>query len=420
MEMRLAIAQRLTMAHGIRGGMETQAQSLATGLVAWGHRLVVLTTPHPDGRQEGMEETVPVRYLAPGTYRGYQQRWWEACYHELEQMHRSEPLNVLLSQSAGALGYLPRAVADLRLPVVVIVHGSMSGELRTRLRSVASLRGTYRLARQLLVLPRLFLLWRKAAPMVHRWVVVSHETARDWQRELDIPSERIVVIPNGIDTTRFRPDAEKRQETRARLGILDDAPLLLAVGRLEQEKGFHVAIQALRQVRSRWPGVRLLIVGEGNYRRTLEQTATSLNSQPNAGTARGSTGNNNDAVIFAGYVPNAQLPDLLAAADLFLMPTLCTEAFPLTVVEAMAAGLPVVASNIGGIPTAITDGSTGLLVPTGHADTLARAVERLIQDEPLRRSLAAAAREAAHSRFSREQMVAATEHVLQQAIGNAS
>jgi glycosyltransferase involved in cell wall biosynthesis len=417
-EMRLAIAQRLTMAHGIRGGMETQAQSLAAGLVAQGHRLVVLTTPHPDGHEEGIEETVPVRYLAPGTYRGYQQRWWEACYHELEQMHRSEPLDVLLSQSAGALGYLPRAVADLRLPVVVIVHGSMSGELRTRLRSVTSLRGTYRLARQLLVLPRLFLLWRKAAPMVHRWIVVSHQTASDWQRELDIPSERIVVVPNGIDTSRFRPDAEKRQETRARLGIPEDAPLLLAVGRLEQEKGFQVAIQALRQVRSRWPGVRLLIVGEGNYRRPLEQAAAPLNSQPNAETARENTGN--DAIIFAGYVPNAQLPDLLAAADLFLMPTLCTEAFPLTVVEAMAAGLPVVASNIGGIPTAIEDGHNGLLVPTGSADALARAIEGLIQDEPLRRSLAAAAREAAHSRFSREHMVAATERVLQQAAGKAS
>lgn len=417
-EMRLAIAQRLTMAHGIRGGMETQAQSLAAGLVVRGHRLVVLTTPHPDGHEEGIEETVPVRYLAPGTYRGYQQRWWEACYHELAQMHRSEPLDVLLSQSAGALGYLPRAVADLRLPVVVIVHGSMSGELRTRLRSVTSLRGTYRLARQLLVLPRLFLLWRKAAPMVHRWIVVSHQTASDWQRELDLPSERIVVVPNGIDTSRFRPDAEKRQATRARLSIPEDAPLLLAVGRLEQEKGFQIAIQALRQVRSHLPGVRLLIAGEGNYRRSLEQAAAPLNSQPNAGTARGNTGNS--AIIFAGYVPNAQLPDLLAAADLFLMPTLCTEAFPLTVVEAMATGLPVVASNIGGIPTAITDGSTGLLVPTGSADALARAVERLIQDEPLRRSLAAAAREAAHSRFSREHMVAATERVLQQAAGKAS
>lgn len=83
---------------------------------------------------------------------------------------------------------------------------------------------------------------------------------------LGIPSERIVVIPNGIDTNKFRPDAEKRQETRARLGIPTDAPLLLAVGRLEQEKGFQVAIQALRQVRSHLPGVRLLIAGEGNYR----------------------------------------------------------------------------------------------------------------------------------------------------------
>lgn len=394
--MRLVIPQRLTMAHGVRGGMETQAQILAEGLIARGHEVLVLTTPHPDECREGREGAIPVRYVAPGTWRKYRMAWWNACYEELEQQHRSRPFDLLLSQSAGALGYLPRAVADLRFPCVVIIHGSMTSELHTLWRGARSLRGAYRLVRHLKRLPRLFLLWRKAAPMVDHWVVVSTEIAREWQRELGIPPERITVMPNGIDTETFRPDPEARLETRSQLGISAETPLLLCVGRLEQEKGFQVAIQAVRRLLPRFPTLRLLVVGEGAYRNVLARAAASTDG----------------AVTLTGYAPGQQVARLLAAADIFVMPTLCHEAFPMTIVEAMAAGLPVVASHVGGIPDAVDENRTGMLVPMGSAEALARAIERLLLDPSLRSAMARAARTTALERFSRDHMVAATEHVL--------
>lgn len=394
--MRIVVAQRLTMAHGVRGGMETQAQSLSEGLLARGHDLVTLTTPHPDGLPHAYEGSVPVRYISPGSWRRYQMRWWDSCYRDLMFMHQQQRCDILLSQSAGALGYIPRAAADLRLPCVVIIHGSITGEVRNRFRDTRSLRGIYRLVRHFKRLPQLLLLWKKAVPMVHHWIVVSDETANEWQREFAIPDDRLHVIVNGIDTTLFRPNAAARQVVRSRYGMPPDAPLLIAAGRLEYEKGIQLAVQAVRVLRPRFPSLRLLIAGDGVYRTELERAAAGLG----------------DAVMFAGYVPNKELPELLAAADLFLMPTLRDEGLPMSALESLACGVPLVANRGGGVVNAIDDGCTGFLVPMGDIDALVAATERVLMNDTLRSTMMQAARNVAVARFSRESMVAETERVL--------
>lgn len=398
--MRIAIAQRVTMAHGVRGGMEVQSHILAEGLQQRGHDVVILTTPHPDGRAEGVEGTLPVRYISPGTHRRYDTRWWDACSTTLAHLHEHQPFDVLLSQSAGALGYLAHTAADLRIPAVVVIHGSIQGELRTRWRTCGSPRGFYRLVRHVARQPSLFVRWRKVAPMVRRWVVVSHETAREWQQEQAIPPERLTVIPNGIDTRRFVPDAEARRVVRARLGIADTAPVLVAVGRLEKEKGFHKAIQAVQKLCASVPDVRLLIAGDGVYRATLERMAARTHG----------------AVSLLGHVPNEELPALLAASDVFVMATIRDEGFPMTIPEAMACGLPVVASRVGGIPSAVADGTTGFLVPMGDVAALTQAIARLLTDTSLLHAMSAAAHNMAVTRLSRDHMVAATEQVLSEVV----
>lgn len=398
--MRIIIPQRLTMAHGIRGGMETQAESLASGLVARGHDVTILTTPRPDGSPESIENTIPVRYLGPGTYRFYRRSWWERCYQEVVSLHQQRPVDLLLSQSAGGLGYIERVATDLNIPVVVIIHGSTTGELRTRWRGLWSVRGGIRMAWQLQMLPRLWLRWRRAARFVSRWVVVSRETAREWQWELSIPADRITVLPNGIDTTRFCPDEARRAAARARFGLDEEHPCLLVVGRLEQEKGVHKAISAVKQLLPRFPHLKLVIAGEGAYRQTLEHLAADVRH----------------TVVFLGHVPNQELPDILAMGDLFLMPTLCNEAFPMTIIEAFASGVPVVASRIGGIPSAVEEGKTGLMVGVGDVGALARAIEQLLGDHALRTAMSTAAREAAISRFSRTHMIDMTERVVREVV----
>jgi len=396
--MRIVTAERITLAHGVRGGMEMQAQSLRDGLAARGHSLTVLTTPHPDRRAHD-DGPATLIYQAPGDYRRYRAAWWRACYATLEREQRRAPFDVLLSQSAGALGYLSRARQALALPSVVVLHGTLTGGLRTTLRGARSLRGLYRLGRLLATqLPQHYLRWRAARDDVAHWIAVSDEVKAGWQRELGLPGERISVIPNGVDTARFAPDVAARSATRAALGIADDAPLLVAVGRLEESKGFQLAVRALANLRTLWPAAQLAIVGEGSYRATLQREIDALGL--------------GERVHVLGYRPNAELPALLTAADIFVMPSLCHEAFPLTIVEALACGLPVLATNVGGIPSAITDEQTGLLLPMGDLVAWTAALDRLLRDERRRRAMGALARQVALARFSREQMVAATEQVL--------
>ncbi|HWQ13424.1 MAG TPA: glycosyltransferase family 4 protein, partial [Roseiflexaceae bacterium] len=341
-------------------------------------------------------------YQAPGDYRRYRPSWWRACYATLQREHHRAPFDILLSQSAGALGYLALAHRELDLPSVVVLHGTLAGGLRTALRGARSLRGIYRLGRLLATqLPQHFRLWRAARDVVAHWVAVSDEVASGWRREIGVPAGRISVIPNGIDVIHFAPDPAARAATRAALGIPPGVPVLIAVGRLEQDKGFQIAVRAMASLRERWPAARLIVVGDGAYRTSLEREIAT----------RGL----GDRVSTLGYRPNTELPRLLAAADLFLMPSLCHEAFPLTIVEALASGLPVLASDVGGIPSAIDDGRTGRLLPMGAVPAWAAAIDTLLADERRRRAMGALARQVALARFSRERMVAAFEQVLRAA-----
>lgn len=396
--MRIAIAQRLTLAHGVRGGMETQAHSLASGLAARGHEIVVFSTPlRGDATRTGSEDGIPVRYIAPGTYRGYPPRWWHACYTDLRRLHQQQRFDAILSHSAGALGYMAVARRELAIPATVVLHGTPLGDLRTRLQARPSPREAYRLARTLAGTPGLLLRWRdlvrRAEP---NWLALTPLLAHEWHQQTGARAERITIVPNGVDTERFRPDPVAGAVFRAAHGIAAEVPLLLASGRLEYEKGFHVALAAFAQIRSRQPTTRLVLVGDGRQRTALMAQAAALGG----------------GVIFTGYLPNAQLPAALAAADLFLMPTLCHEGLPMTIIEALACGVPVIASRMGGIPYAVDDGVTGTLVPPADAAVLAAAASALLVDPRRRHAMRALARQVASARLSRPAMVEATERVL--------
>jgi glycosyltransferase involved in cell wall biosynthesis len=150
------------------------------------------------------------------------------------------------------------------------------------------------------------------------------------------------------------------------------APDVLYVGRLVDSKGVHVLLEAL----ARLSGVSAAVAGDGPARAELEELSRDL----------GLT----DRVRFLGWIGQEQRAALLRGSRVFVLPSLWDEPFGIVGVEALGAGLPVVATAAGGIPDWLDDGVTGILVPRGDRDTLARALDRLLQDEPLRRRYASA------------------------------
>ena len=178
---------------------------------------------------------------------------------------------------------------------------------------------------------------------------------------------KVVVIPGGVDTERFNPGINGSQ-VRARHN-LEDSKVILFVGALtrwHRYKGLDILIKAFMDIQRQLNEVRLLVVGDGELKMEYQTSCSTIGKK----------------VIFAGNVDDNQLPDYYAASDLLVLPSLDrSEGFGLTLLEANATGKPVVASNVGGIPSIVTHGVNGLLVPPRDEITLARTVVNLMEDE---------------------------------------
>jgi phosphatidylinositol alpha-mannosyltransferase len=176
------------------------------------------------------------------------------------------------------------------------------------------------------------------------------------------------VIPNGCDVDAFARGSPAEG--------LPPGRRVLWVGRLDPQKGFGVAVRAFERVAGVFPEVRLVVIGEGRDIGAVELLAPDVRSR----------------VDLLGTVPHDRLPAYHAAAEVFLSPALGQESFGIVLVEAMAAGLPVVASDIPGYREVVADGREGLLVPPGDAGAVAAALERVLGDRSLAARLGAAGR----------------------------
>lgn len=237
---------------------------------------------------------------------------------------------------------------------------------------------------------RRFALWKPIITAANTWAVrkfdavvsISREIADELMR-LGVSPDRIHCIPNGIDTDTCCPaDEATQRELRRALG-LPEGPVVVYTGRLVPRKGVDVLLRAWTTCRSAATEATLLIIGKGNASDDLRQLADELKP----GTS----------VRFMGELSDV-LP-WLQAADIYVMPSR-QEGLPNALLEAMAVGLPIVATRIGGIVDIVEEGQSGTLVPADDVDALANALSDLLTDAAARVKLGAGARETAVHRFS--------------------
>ncbi|HSB20523.1 MAG TPA: glycosyltransferase [Anaeromyxobacteraceae bacterium] len=226
---------------------------------------------------------------------------------------------------------------------------------------------------------------RLAARCVDAFVAVSPEIAELARRRREVDERRLSVIPNGIELGHFHPAPAARERVRRELGIDAASWVVGTVGRIAVEKNQALLLRAVAPLLG--PRTRLLVAGDGPLLGPLSELATALG--------------------IAAFVhllgARRDVPDVLNALDAF---ALCsnTEGLPLVLPEAMATGLPVVSTSVGGIPTVIDEGRSGFLVPVGDEEALRQRVARLHADPELGRALGSRARAAAMERFSAERM----------------
>jgi len=212
-----------------------------------------------------------------------------------------------------------------------------------------------------------------------------------------VPLRHIRVIPSGIDTARFMQSSHLRNQVRAAHEIRSDEDVVLMVGALSERKGHSTLLHAAHHLQERGIRLRYLVCGDGPLRTTLETEARQLGLTEN--------------LQFLGFCPDVL--GYLAAADIFVHVPLW-EGLGVAVIEALAAGLPVIASRVGGLPELIDGHTTGVLVPPQDAVALAIALERVIQNRPWAKTLAQAGQTLVRTRFDVTVMAQANEALYYQ------
>jgi glycosyltransferase involved in cell wall biosynthesis len=234
---------------------------------------------------------------------------------------------------------------------------------------------------------------------------------------LGFPAERSRVIPYGVDVEQFAPvwegDGSGAAQWRRELGIHQEATVLLGVGRMATKKGFHVLLDALPTLFGRFADLHVVLAGGGDREEEFRRRTERL---PDGGGAR---------VHFPGSVTRDRLPDLYRAADLFTLPAVHdpkgnVDGLPNVILEAMASGLPVVASEISGIPLAVEHHRTGLLVPEKDAGALAGALAELLADPSRGENLGRAGRGKAIARLTWDAVAARYREGYQAALGRTT
>ena len=180
------------------------------------------------------------------------------------------------------------------------------------------------------------------------------------------------IIPNGVDLEHFSPDVSPIDK------FCDGKLNILFVGRLESRKGANYLIKAYKQVKEELPNSRLIVVGPGTRLRRKYERQVKRNRL--------------EDVVFVGYAPYAELPRYYKTADIFCSPATGRESFGIALIEAMAVGKPIVASNIDGYASVMTHGAEGLLVPPKDKKALAQALISLMTNESLRQQMGARGR----------------------------
>lgn len=322
----ILMCTRVLPHHSI-GGMQAVAWDLARGFTQRGLRVSVLTTEIP-GRPATFSDAGVEIHSLPGTSsRRYGHSWWQRSRKFYEQ-HFLGKCDLVLSVSAAGFALLAIRQQTPNVPFVLQAHGTSIAEVISKWRS-GSLKSMASSVRNAAWVVKDLIAYRQFDSIVAVGERVA-DSMRTWPMRHFASPGRLHLIPNGIDTSLFSPNATARVAMRKSLGIGDAEKLVISVGRLHKQKGVSFSLAGFAALSREFDAARLIVLGDGPELSPLKEYAHSL------GIAH--------QVHFVGGVAHEHIPDYLNASDAFLFTTTHLEGRPLNVLEALAVGLPVVAS----------------------------------------------------------------------------
>lgn len=394
--MNLCIVTRTTVYHS-RGGMQEELHTLATGLAALGHCVVVITTRHPDGPCELEIGGVEYHFLETTIPELYEHGFPEQAYTKFQQLHRMVGFDLLHSQSFAATKFC----GCVPMPLTCRIHGVLAGW-----RSSESLYATPvwkvltwgQRASALRNLPKAFIQGvrdRRLSDQLYRAsdaIILGSEFTRRLLLETSpwIDRDKVRLVPLGIDTSQFVPI--DKEVAKARLGL--EGPVLLFLSRLTLHKGPKVVLRAFEGLDI--PGTHLIFGGIGPELHSLQRYVAARDIKK----------------VHFSSISHADRALYYSAADLFIYPEISDPAFGLVGAEAMACGTPVVGSDAGAIPEVV--GDCGFIFPRGDVSALRERIREALNGSPTRlHELGKRGRARVESRFSQARMVSAMSELFE-------
>jgi glycosyltransferase involved in cell wall biosynthesis len=362
------------------GGMEYHIDVLTQGLADSGYEVTITTTSHPEGKETETLGKVKIDYL-PGMKPGaYSAEWWQNSAEKIRET--IDDVDIIHSQSIACYGVLDSLFhSDNKL--ITTSHGTPITDTISQSRTSGLKTSPIKVGKTLFY----FKHHRKLYHSSRKVIAVSEQLAEHIVKWGFASKEDVVTIPNGIDLEKFKAGLSTHEiEEHLNLG---DEKILLFVGRVRREKGVDLAIRALPHLTKRLGPVKLIIVGEGDFADKVSPLAKSLGVE--------------DQVLAVGRINEELVPLYYNLADAFLMPSTRWEALPLSLLEAIATGIVVVASDVGGIPSVIEDGHNGILVKKGDLEGLVEGCVRAMS--PSSAEIPWNARRTAEERFDARKMV---------------
>jgi len=243
--------------------------------------------------------------------------------------------------------------------------------------------------------------WFSLRNFCARIIAVSDKTREHHIRYGKLPQNKTVTLYNGIDLNKFQNiNMQSLEEKRQSLNHLTESQIICTVAVLREPKGIQYMIKALPTIIENIPNATYLVIGDGAYKQELQSLAKECDVE--------------EHVIFAGH--RTDIPELLALSEVFVLPTL-GDALPTVLIEAMAAKIPIVASEVGGVPEIVTHEKTGLLIPPADSSKLANACLQILQSETLAKELTLNAFEVVQQKFNVQSQVKQLSDIYQQLKG---
>ncbi|KAF0132907.1 MAG: glycosyltransferase (group 1) [Candidatus Saganbacteria bacterium] len=380
------------------GGFEDHVFELCKGLVSQGIGTTLITSKHPNGIEYEEIKGIKIHYLKKSKTGLYHDGYWPESAKKTVELHSGCQFTLIHSQSIAGYEVAKNKIPNkLNIPFIASMHGTQIDEIFTQF-NLAQEFPFAALKHLNEALGKFDTFIRREKPTItsaNAVIATSNEQAELIKNYYSIGSDKIFKIYNGMNLSQFAP-GPKPQELIKKFNITPGKRIILAAARLEAEKGIQHIIKALKFINE---DVKLLVLGDGSYRKSLENLAKKLGL--------------NDKVVFLGFVSLDDLPKYFNLCDVFVNPTIRQNGYDLTTLESMACERPTIATNIGSHPTLIQNGNNGLLFTKGNDKELAGCVIKLLNDNALSERIGKSARKRVLEDFSVEKMVENTIKVYE-------